>query len=104
MLLLAEGKQWAVVMSRCNEFREQVVELDYMYSSEGIHRRWDEGRQGMQFVRTCCEGRDGWHSICTLRSKGALLQCDEGRQGMLSGVECLRAAWFPEASTRRFCE
>ncbi len=74
LLLPAAGKQWAVVMSRCNEFREQVVELDYMYSSEGIHRRWDEGGQGMQFVSKCCEGRDRWHFFCGLRSsvKGAL--------------------------------
>lgn len=37
------GKQWAVVMSRCNEYKDQVIELDFLYPSEGIHRRWDEG-------------------------------------------------------------
>lgn len=39
----AAGKQWAVVMSRCNEYKDQVIELDFLYPSEGIHRRWDEG-------------------------------------------------------------
>ena len=39
----ATGKQWAVVMSRCNEYKDQVIELDFLYPSDGIHRRWDEG-------------------------------------------------------------
>ena len=30
-------------MSRCNEYKDQVIELDFLYPSEGIHRRWDEG-------------------------------------------------------------
>ena len=42
-LYFAAGKQWAVVMSRCNEYKDQVIELDFLYPSEGIHRRWDEG-------------------------------------------------------------
>ena len=37
------GPQWAVVMSRNAGFQAQCVELDFQYSSEGIHRRWDEG-------------------------------------------------------------
>ena len=43
MYAAAVGKQWAVVMSRCNEYKDQVIELDFLYPSEGIHRRWDEG-------------------------------------------------------------
>lgn len=35
--------QWAVVMSRCQTYVEQCVELDFQYPSEGIHRRWDLG-------------------------------------------------------------
>ena len=42
---MGAGKQWAVVMSRCNEYKDQVIELDFLYPSEGIHRRWDEGKQ-----------------------------------------------------------
>ena len=30
-------------MSRCDEYKDQVIELDFLYPSEGIHRRWDEG-------------------------------------------------------------
>lgn len=30
-------------MSRCTEYKDQVIELDFLYPSEGIHRRWDEG-------------------------------------------------------------
>lgn len=41
--------RWAVVMSRSAGFVDQCVELDFMYSSEGIHRRWDGG-----FRITCC--------------------------------------------------
>mmetsp|Transcript_9700 Transcript_9700/g.11243 ORF Transcript_9700/g.11243 Transcript_9700/m.11243 type:complete len:750 (-) Transcript_9700:568-2817(-) len=46
--------RWAVVMSRCDAsnragFNDQCVELDFMYPSEGIHRRWDAG-----FRITCC--------------------------------------------------
>ena len=37
------GPKWAVVMSRNSGFQAQCVELDFQYSSEGIHRRWDEG-------------------------------------------------------------
>lgn len=35
--------QWAVVMSRNSGYSHQCVELDFQYSSEGVHRRWDEG-------------------------------------------------------------
>ena len=63
------GSRWAIIMSRgagfsdqvsltlckysqycrkkdvCSEylFHLQVVELDFLYPSEGIHRRWDSG-------------------------------------------------------------
>jgi len=37
------GSRWAVVMSRNAGFTAQVVELDFLYPSEGIHRRWDNG-------------------------------------------------------------
>ncbi|KAL6000896.1 hypothetical protein ACLOJK_006623, partial [Asimina triloba] len=37
------GSRWGVVMSRNAGFNDQVVELDFLYPSEGIHRRWDSG-------------------------------------------------------------
>lgn len=37
--------RWAVVMSRNAGFIDQCVELDFQYPSEGIHRRWDAGRE-----------------------------------------------------------
>ncbi|KAL6006098.1 Casein kinase 1-like protein hd16 [Asimina triloba] len=37
------GSRWGVVMSRNAGFSDQVVELDFLYPSEGIHRRWDSG-------------------------------------------------------------
>ena len=37
------GSRWAIVMSRGAGFSDQVVELDFLYPSEGIHRRWDAG-------------------------------------------------------------
>ncbi|GKV20223.1 hypothetical protein SLEP1_g30382 [Rubroshorea leprosula] len=35
--------RWGVVMSRNPGFSEQVVELDFLYPSEGIHHRWESG-------------------------------------------------------------
>ena len=46
--MVCPGKQWAVVMSRCTEYKDQVIELDFLYPSEGIHRRWDEGKHTVQ--------------------------------------------------------
>lgn len=41
------GSKWGIVMSRgfsrCSLFSNQVVELDFHYPSEGIHRRWGNG-------------------------------------------------------------
>ncbi|GKA32674.1 hypothetical protein Tco_0719041 [Tanacetum coccineum] len=37
------GSCWGVVMSRNARFSDQVVELDFLYPSEGIHRRWESG-------------------------------------------------------------
>ncbi|KAJ0616629.1 hypothetical protein HanRHA438_Chr02g0090771 [Helianthus annuus] len=37
------GSRWGVVMSRNSGFSEQVVEHDFLYPSEGIHRRWESG-------------------------------------------------------------
>ncbi|KAL0447437.1 UNVERIFIED_CONTAM: Casein kinase-like protein HD16 [Sesamum latifolium] len=34
------GSRWAVVMSRGAGFADQVVELDFLYPSDGIHKRW----------------------------------------------------------------
>ncbi len=50
------GKQWAVVMSRCTEYKDQVIELDFLYPSEGIHRRWDEGEPAVKhlLLTMCC--------------------------------------------------
>ena len=47
--MATSGTRWAVVMSRNAGFVDQCVELDFMYPSEGIHRRWDSG-----FRITCC--------------------------------------------------
>jgi len=48
--LATSGTKWCVVMSRFQDvqhtqrrFLEQAVEIDHMYPSEGIHRRWDRG-------------------------------------------------------------
>ena len=41
--MATSGTQWAVVMSLNASFVDQVVELDFQYPSEGIHRRWEEG-------------------------------------------------------------
>ena len=41
--------RWAICMSRNAGLVDQCAELDYMYPSEGIHRRWDCG-----FRITCC--------------------------------------------------
>ncbi|MFS7971130.1 hypothetical protein Hanom_Chr09g00829081 [Helianthus anomalus] len=35
--------RWAIVMSRGAGFSDQVVELDLLYPSEGMHKRWDVG-------------------------------------------------------------
>ncbi|KAF7819286.1 casein kinase 1-like protein HD16 [Senna tora] len=37
------GSRWGVVMSRNAGYSDQVVELDFLYPSEGIHRRWESG-------------------------------------------------------------
>ncbi|GKA21031.1 hypothetical protein Tco_0701020 [Tanacetum coccineum] len=37
------GSRWGVVMSRNARFSDQVVELDFLYPSEGIHCRWESG-------------------------------------------------------------
>ncbi|KAI8024933.1 Casein kinase 1-like protein HD16 [Camellia lanceoleosa] len=37
------GSRWGVVMSRAAGYSNQVVELDFLYPSEGIHRRWENG-------------------------------------------------------------
>ncbi|KAK6944984.1 Protein kinase domain [Dillenia turbinata] len=37
------GNRWGIVMSRNANFSKQVVELDFLYPSEGIHRRWESG-------------------------------------------------------------
>ena len=48
------GPQWAVVMSRNAGFQAQCVELDFQYSSEGIHRRWDEGASPIAVRNPVC--------------------------------------------------
>ncbi|KAG6536733.1 hypothetical protein ZIOFF_001800 [Zingiber officinale] len=37
------GSRWGVVMSRNSGYSNQVVELDFLYPSEGIHQRWERG-------------------------------------------------------------
>ncbi|KAL2516237.1 Protein kinase family protein [Forsythia ovata] len=41
--MATSGSRWAVVMSRGVGFSDQVVELDFLYPSEGVHRRWNAG-------------------------------------------------------------
>ncbi|KAG8375614.1 hypothetical protein BUALT_Bualt10G0118700 [Buddleja alternifolia] len=53
------GSRWAIVMSRGAGFSDQVVELDFLYPSEGVHRRWDAGYRKM--------GQESLHCICVLR-------------------------------------
>uniref|UniRef100_A0A0D9YFK7 non-specific serine/threonine protein kinase n=1 Tax=Oryza glumipatula TaxID=40148 RepID=A0A0D9YFK7_9ORYZ len=43
LVVMSKGSRWGVVMSRNSGFSEQVVELDFLYPSEGIHRRWENG-------------------------------------------------------------
>uniref|UniRef100_A0A1D1Y7G3 non-specific serine/threonine protein kinase n=1 Tax=Anthurium amnicola TaxID=1678845 RepID=A0A1D1Y7G3_9ARAE len=47
MATAGTGSQWAVVMSRSDVTlgQDQVVELDFRYPYEGIHRRWENGFQ-----------------------------------------------------------
>ncbi|KAM3260987.1 hypothetical protein ACQJBY_051938 [Aegilops geniculata] len=37
------GSRWGVVMSRNAGYSYQVVELDFLYPSEGLRRRYDAG-------------------------------------------------------------
>merc|ERR1711865_738658 len=39
--LATSNTRWAVVMSRNAPYKEQRVEMDFQYPSEGIHKRWD---------------------------------------------------------------
>ncbi|MBA0690295.1 hypothetical protein Goari_007983 [Gossypium aridum] len=41
--MTAAGSKWGIVMSRNAGYPTQVVELDFLYPSEGIHRRWEKG-------------------------------------------------------------
>ena len=54
-------------MSRCNEYKDQVIELDFLYPSEGIHRRWDEGVTAMTTPAA--------QSLTSLHSPSALTFC-----------------------------
>jgi len=39
--LASSNFRWAVIVSRNTIFKEQCVEVDFQYPSEGIHKRWD---------------------------------------------------------------
>ncbi|GAV74986.1 hypothetical protein CFOL_v3_18466 [Cephalotus follicularis] len=41
--MTTSGSKWGVVMSRNAGYSNQVAELDFLYPSEGIHRRWENG-------------------------------------------------------------
>ncbi|GAV56488.1 LOW QUALITY PROTEIN: hypothetical protein CFOL_v3_00030 [Cephalotus follicularis] len=41
--MITSGSKWGVVMSRNAGYSNQVVELDFLYPSEGIHKRWENG-------------------------------------------------------------
>nr|GEW57454.1 casein kinase 1-like protein HD16 [Tanacetum cinerariifolium] len=43
LTMTTAGSCWGVVMSRNIGFYDQVVELDFLYPSEGIHCRWESG-------------------------------------------------------------
>ncbi|GMN50507.1 hypothetical protein TIFTF001_019656 [Ficus carica] len=38
-----QSSKWGIVMSRNAGYSSQVVELDFLYPSEGIHKRWESG-------------------------------------------------------------
>ncbi|XP_022730129.1 casein kinase 1-like protein HD16 isoform X2 [Durio zibethinus] len=43
LVVMSKGSKWGIVMSRNAGYLSQVVELDFLYPSEGIHRRWEKG-------------------------------------------------------------
>ncbi|KAJ9548697.1 hypothetical protein OSB04_021240 [Centaurea solstitialis] len=43
LVVMSKGSRWGIVMSRDAPYSNQVVELDFLYPSEGIHRRWENG-------------------------------------------------------------
>ena len=43
VLIKDSGTRWGIIMSRKAGFMDQVVELDFLYPSEGIRRMWDPG-------------------------------------------------------------
>lgn len=51
-------------MSRNSGYSHQCVELDFQYSSEGVHRRWDEGMCQM------------WNAYVVPWARGLHVPCD----------------------------
>ncbi|PRQ53237.1 hypothetical protein RchiOBHm_Chr2g0164291 [Rosa chinensis] len=45
------GSRWGIVMSRNAGYSNQVVEIDFLYPSEGIHGRWENG---YRIYLNCC--------------------------------------------------
>jgi hypothetical protein len=76
--MATSGSRWAVVMSRNSGFVDQRVELDFMYPSEGIHKRWDEG-----WRITCCAATQDQAAFILSYGKGMRTQ------------ETLRTSEFP---------
>ncbi|RWW64825.1 hypothetical protein BHE74_00027908 [Ensete ventricosum] len=80
------GSRWGIVMSRNAGFSDQVVELDFLYPSEGIHRRWDNG------YRITCMGAT-WDQAALILSVPKRKPGDETQ-------ETLRTSAFPSAHVK----
>jgi hypothetical protein len=62
-------------MSRGAGYLDQVVELDFQYPSEGIHKRWDAGYRITALAATPDQVR-------SRRAAGASVLRGRGRRGM----------------------
>ncbi|KAL5708161.1 hypothetical protein ACHQM5_018986 [Ranunculus cassubicifolius] len=60
------GSRWAVFMSRSAGFSDQVVELDFLYPSEGIYKRWDSS---YRLTATAAILDQATFILCVLRRK-----------------------------------
>ncbi|PPD86751.1 hypothetical protein GOBAR_DD16328 [Gossypium barbadense] len=82
------GSRWAIVMSRGAPFSDQVVELDFLYPSEGIHRRWDSGYRITSTAAT-------WDQAAFVLSVPRRKPADETQ-------ETLRTSAFPSTHVKGF--
>ncbi|KAG8367995.1 hypothetical protein BUALT_Bualt16G0130600 [Buddleja alternifolia] len=80
------GNRWGVVMSRNSGYSEQVVELDFLYPSEGIHRRWESGYRITAMAATA--------------DQAALILSIPKRKIMDETQETLRTSAFPSTHVK----